>query len=143
MKDPEHSPQAQAACTQLWRIARHCVPITLAMVPAALAQYSYDPTAADETGPGIKYFGSAKDDKGALMQGVTVFIEGDSADYVFVTDDQGRFRGKLPPGTLPEKVMAKCFKFGFQTIAVNKRPGPQGPKPTVQVDCVLRPEAAK
>jgi hypothetical protein len=39
---------------------------------AAHAQYLFDPSNADEQAPGIRYFGSAKDDKGILIPGVTV-----------------------------------------------------------------------
>src|ERR1700722_16786301 len=74
----------------------------------AAAQYDYDPSAADEQGPAIRYFGSAKDDKGSLLQDVTIELDGNQSAFVFVTDDQGRFRGNLPLGMGSEKVTAKC-----------------------------------
>jgi hypothetical protein len=110
----------------------------LLLTSSAFAQYNYDPAAADEQQPGIRYFGSAKDDRGSLLPGVSILIDSRQAAYVFVTDEQGRFHGNLPLDLGPDLVTPKCFKVGFQLVRVNKRPGPQGPKPTVQVDCVLR-----
>ncbi len=111
-------------------------------VAPALAQYAYDPSNPDEQGPGIRYFGSAKDEKGSLLQGVTVLIDSDETAYVFVTDDQGRFRGKVPLNMVAGKITAECSKPGFQVVRVTKRAGPTAPNPTVQVDCVLRAASA-
>jgi hypothetical protein len=119
-------------------LAGWCGIVALIVISSAAAQYSYNPAAADEQQPGIRYFGSAKDDKGSLMAGVTVVLDTDQSSFVFITDEQGRFRGTLPLGTLPEKVAPKCSKAGFQFVRVSKRPAPAGPKPVVQVDCVLR-----
>lgn len=118
------------------------VVVPLLIVAPAFAQYSYDPSNADEKGPGIRYFGSAKDENGSLLAGVTVLIDSDESAYVFVTDDQGRFRGKVPLNMVAGKVTAECSKAGFEMVRVSKRPGPAAPKPTVQVDCVLRPVKA-
>jgi hypothetical protein len=110
----------------------------LAVVPSASAQYTYNPANADEQGNTIRLFGSAKDDKGALLPGVTILLDATSLSYVAVTDEQGRFRVALPKETwAPEKVAPSCFKQGFVLVRVTKRPG-TGPKPTMQVDCVLR-----
>jgi hypothetical protein len=103
---------------------------------SASAQYVYDPANADEQISGIRYFGSAKDDKGSLMGGVTVQLSTAHVDFVTVTDDQGRFRTTLPLEMVSALVTPKCFKAGFQPVRVIKRPG-TGPRPTVQVDCVL------
>ena len=105
----------------------------------AYPQYLFDPSNADEQTPGIRYFGSAKDEKGVLMPGVTVFIEYGSKSFVFVTDDQGRFRGFVPL-TLPapDKSSSKCSRPGYQLVSATERPGLNAPKPYVQVDCVLR-----
>jgi hypothetical protein len=106
----------------------------LSFFPSATAQYAYDPRNLDEQGPGIKYFGSVKNDKGSLLKGAIVLIE---HQYMAVTDDQGRFRVNLPE-TLPgDKVDVSCSNPGYQTILVTKRMGPHGPKETVQVDCVM------
>jgi hypothetical protein len=102
---------------------------------SATAQYSYNANNADEQGPGIKYFGSVKTDKGSLLKGAIVLIQ---HEYAAVTDDQGRFRTNLPE-TLPEdKVDVSCSLPGYQMIRVSKRLGPHGPKKMVQVDCVMR-----
>jgi hypothetical protein len=101
----------------------------------ALAQYSVNPGNADETDPGIKYFGSAKDDRGALLPGVTIKI----ARYlILVTDEQGRYRGNvvdLFKGAIP----ITCSKPGYTVVRINKRPGPPGGlKQTFEADCILR-----
>jgi hypothetical protein len=103
------------------------------------SQYAYDPNAADEQGvAGIRYFGSAKDSNGALVSGATIMVASNQSSFVFVTDEQGRFHGTLPLDSVADKVTTKCWKVGFQVVQVTKRTGPQGVKPTVQVDCVLR-----
>jgi len=107
------------------------------IVTSASAQYIYNPANADE-GPGIRYFGSAKDDKGALLPGVSVLISNDQLSFLLVTDEQGRFRANLPLDMRPETVAPKCFKVGYQILQMSKRLGPTGPKVTVQVDCILR-----
>jgi hypothetical protein len=101
------------------------------------AQYVYNPNNADE-GPGIRYFGSAKDDHGALLPGVSVEISGGKLTYLLVTDEQGRFRQLLPLDMLPDKTSFKCFKQGYELLRMSKRAGPSAPKQTFQVDCVLK-----
>ena len=103
----------------------------------ASTQYVYNPANADE-GPGIRYFGSAKDDKGALLVGVSILISNEQLSFLLVTDDQGRFRANLPLDMRPEGVTPKCFKVGYQLVQMSKRLGPTGPKVTVQVDCIMR-----
>ncbi len=125
----------------VWQLAASALLATL-LLSSASAQYNYDPGNADEQVPGIRYFGSAKDDQGSLLSGVSILIDSPQAAFVFITDDQGRFHGNLPLDLGPDKVAPKCFKAGFQLVRMNKRPGPQGPKPTVQVDCVLRPASS-
>ena len=115
--------------------------LALGTIAPAMAQYAHDPSNADEQGPGIRYFGSAKDEKGSLLAGVTVLIEKAETTFVYVTDEQGRFRGTLPLN-MAANVTAACSKPGFQTVRVVKRPGPPAPKQTVQVDCVLGVAAA-
>lgn len=111
-------------------------------ISIASAQYLYNPASADE-GPGIRYFGSAKDDNGALLPDVTVNIASPKGSYFLVTDDQGRFRVTVPLGTVTETVTLKCFKQGFELVRTTKRPGPTGPRKSVQVDCVLRGASSK
>jgi hypothetical protein len=111
----------------------------LILIPSARAQYTYDPAAADEQIPGIRYFGSAKDDNGSLMPGVTILLDGGQSSFIFVTDEQGRFHGTLPLDAVASRISPKCWKSGFEFLRATKRPGPEAPKPTVQVDCVLRP----
>ena len=103
-------------------------------------QYLFDPANADEQISGIRYFGSAKDEKGVLIAGVTIFIQyGSDNSFVFVTNEQGRFRGHLPATLLEaEKISSKCSKPGYQFVKVMTRPGMNAPKPYVQLDCVLR-----
>ncbi len=121
----------------VWLATRCCITASLLWFSFAPAQYVYNPAAADEA-PGIRYFGSAKDDKGALLSGVSISLEHEMLSFLFVTDDAGRFRQNVPLDMISDAVTVKCFKAGFQLIRINKRPGPNGPKQTVQVDCVLR-----
>jgi len=110
----------------------------LTMISSASAQYVYNPANADEQVNGIRYFGSAKDNNGALLQGVTILLDANILSYVAVTDEQGRFRVSLPlDGWGADKVLPTCFKSGFEVVRITKRSG-TGPRPTVQVDCVLR-----
>ena len=104
----------------------------------AFGQYAFDETADHEQEGGIRYFGSAKDASGKLLEDVTILLEDKSASYIFVTDSDGRFRGYLPSESVAGSVSAKCSKAGFSSVKVTKRPGPAGARPTVQVDCVLR-----
>jgi hypothetical protein len=110
-------------------------------VSPAYAQYTYDPSSADEQTPGIRYFGSAKDDRGVLLAGVTISIEiGGTTSFVFITDEQGRFHGNVPltlAGSTPATITTKCFKAGYQFVRATRRSGLDAPKPYVQVDCVL------
>jgi hypothetical protein len=111
-------------------------------MPWASAQYVFNPANADEQTPGIRYFGSAKDDNGSMLPGVVIRLDTPAVQYVLFTDEQGRFRKKLPVDALPEAVTATCAKPGFQLVRVTKRPG-QGPRPSVQIDCLLRATSAK
>jgi hypothetical protein len=111
-------------------------------ISIAFAQYLYNPASADE-GPGIRYFGSAKDENGALLPDVTVNVASPKGSYFLVTDDQGRFRVTVPLDTVTETVTLKCFKPGFELVRTTKRPGPTGPRKSVQVDCVLRGASSK
>jgi hypothetical protein len=120
-----------------WIVAMWCLIAAAFENPIANAQYTYNPAAADE-GPGIKYFGSAKDDNGALLPGASVQLISGNLTHMLVTDEQGRFRDLLGLDMVPEKVTLRCFKAGYKLVQVNKRPGPSAPKQTVQVDCILR-----
>ena len=126
-----------------WIVAGWSAVCGLAALSTASAQYSYDPSNADEQVPGMRYFGSAKDSQGSLLSGVSFVFDTGPALYVFVTDKQGRYRGNLPLGTVPAKVSAKCLKAGFRSVRLTQRRGSLGSRPTVQVDCVLQAEHAK
>lgn len=112
----------------------------LCLSSPAFSQYSFIPSSDDE--PGIRYFGSVKDEKGTLLTGVSVLIESGPFSYLFVTDELGRFKGNLPVRTLPETVTVKCSKTGFTFVKMMKRLAPRGAKPAVQADCVLHASAA-
>ena len=116
-------------------LAAASVIAALIFVSPAWAQYSFNPNNADETGPGIKYFGSAKDDQGALLAGVTMVI---AHAYTLVTDDQGRYRGNIDEMYTVENTPVGCSKPGYAFVRVDKRPGPtNGAKKTIQADCIL------
>lgn len=102
----------------------------------AMAQYVFDPSNADEQGPGIKYFGSVKDDRGALVPGATVIIAG---SFTLVTDALGRYRGLVDDIYPGERTPITCSKPGYGFVRVIKRAGPtNGTRQTFQADCVLR-----
>jgi len=111
-----------------------------AWISFAAAQYTFNPAAADEA-PGIRYFGSAKDEKGALLPGVgiSIVVAGQRLNFISVTGDDGRFRIIVPLDMPREKTTVKCFKTGLQLVRMTQRAGPRkGPQKTIQVDCVLR-----
>src|SRR5262249_14701824 len=112
--------------------------VALAMVSPAAAQYGYDPAGGEASAPGIHYFGAAKDAGGSFLPGATITLSSAQGRYVFVTNDEGRFRGNLPIDLTPEKLEPKCFKAGFELDRIVTRPGAAGARPSVQIDCVLR-----
>ena len=110
--------------------------LALIVATPASAQYAFDPNSADEQGPGIKFFGSAKDDQGALIPGVSVFV---TKANVFFTDKQGRYRGNVDLGAETAKAPVECSKVGYELVRVTKRPGPANvKKQTIEANCVLR-----
>ena len=107
----------------------------LVFVSPAWGQYSFDPSNADEQSGGIKYFGSAKDDLGALLPGATILI---GRELILVTDAQGRFRGSVDPMYTPDETTVACSKPGYQFVRVVIRSGPAGAaQQTVEANCVL------
>ena len=92
-----------------------------AFVSSASAQYVFDPNNADEQSGGIKYFGSAKDDHGVLLPGVTILI---GRELTLVTDEQGRYRGSVDPMYTPDETTIGCSKPGYRFVRMTKRPGP-------------------
>jgi hypothetical protein len=104
------------------------------------AQYSFNPANRDEQKPGIRYFGSVKDDSGVVISDATVMIAATQVNFVLVTDELGRFHDTLGLEMTSDKVKVTCFKAGYRPVRVTKRPGIIGPRPTVQVDCVLKRE---
>jgi hypothetical protein len=110
----------------------------MGLVAASLpvsAQYVFDPSNADEQGPGIKYFGSAKDDRGALLPDVTITI---AHAFTLVTDAQGRYRGLVDDIYAGDKTPIGCSKPGYSFVRIDRRAGPAGgARQTYQADCVL------
>jgi hypothetical protein len=130
------------------RRSRHSILLALGMSSLALsasAQYALDweEEAREHREHGVRYFGAAKDEKGALIPNVTFLLESPEGNFVFVSNAEGRFRGYLPKSIPTASVTAKCSKAGMEFVRVTKRPGPKSAEPTVQVDCVLRNAAAK
>lgn len=108
---------------------------SLAFFSPASAQYVFDPNNADENSGGIKYFGSAKDDQGALLPGVTVLI---GRELVLITDAQGRYRGSVDPMYTPDETAVACAKPGYEFVRAIKRPGPlSAARQTVEANCTL------
>ena len=111
---------------------------------SAAAQYTYDPSAADELDkPGNLYFGSARDERGAVVPDVLVILETTQTSFTLVTDEQGRFRARLPLTTLAVSVKASCSKPGYVVLRVTKRLGPKRENTPVQVDCLLKRQGAR
>lgn len=117
----------------------------LALAPAipAFAQYTLDMTEEAGKAPHIRYFGSAKDDKGKQLGDVTVLLVRESSSYVFVTNAGGRFSGALPVSMRLSMVTPKCIKSGFQTVRIAKRTATVGKKSSAQVDCIMRRAPAR
>lgn len=112
--------------------------LILAIRPVC-AQYTYDPANPDEQpGAGLRYFGSVKDENGALISGASIMIETKQESFVFVTNALGRFRGLLPMALAGTPTELRCSKPGYQLVRIRKRPGPKSQQFTMQVDCVLR-----
>lgn len=110
----------------------------------ARAQYTYSPNNADEKTPGVRYFGSAKDERGALLAGVIVLVRTSLSNYTLLTDETGHFHVKVPFRLIPsgELVFTTCYKAGYELVRMTKRPGIPGQNPAEQIDCVLRRSAA-
>lgn len=109
---------------------------------SASAQYTADGPEDRRDAVGVRYFGSAKDERGAYVADTSFLFETAQASFVFVTDATGRFRGMLPLDTASKPVAAKCWKAGFETVRINRRPGSKSGRVTQQFDCVLRPSAS-
>lgn len=118
--------------------------VALVTVSSTSAQYALDweEEAHDGRELGVRYFGSAKDEKGVLLPNVTFLLESKDASFVFVSNAEGRFRGTLPKDIPLNSVTPKCSKPGLELVRVNKRPGPKAAQASVQVDCVMRQKAA-
>jgi hypothetical protein len=112
---------------------------------ASHAQYTFDPSAADELDkPGVMFFGVAKDENGKPVADVLVLLEDIDTNFTLVTNELGRYRAMLPVGTTLTSVSATCSKPGYVAVRVAKRPGAKrSTGPTVQVDCLLRRKAEK
>jgi len=124
------------------------VPLVLGTLASSLApawaQYTYNPNNADEKTPGVRYFGSAKDERGALLAGVVVIVRTSLGNYTLLTDETGHFHVKVPFNLIPsgELVFTTCYKAGYELVRLTKRPGIPGQNPAEQIDCVLRRAAS-
>lgn len=112
---------------------------SLGALPAA-AQYTFDPT-TDILQGGHVYFGAAKVDGGGYLSDVSVVLEIDQTNYIFVTNRLGRFSARLPIEVNSDGVVATCSKPGYEVVRVSKRRGTNAGKASLQVDCTLRPAA--
>lgn len=112
---------------------------TLGAMPAA-AQYTFDPT-TDVFQGGHVYFGTAKADGGSYLPDVTIVLEIDQTNYIFVTNRLGRFSARLPIEVNSDGVVATCSKPGYDVVRVTKRRGMNDGKASLQIDCTLRPAA--
>ena len=125
----------------LWTSVAVAAAMAWVAMPPALAQEGYaleSPLDDHDETKSIRYFGSAKDHRGAFLAEVTVLLDTTNVSRVFVTDNNGRFRAHLPLDTLMSAVTPSCSKEGYVVERVTKRPGPKSGRASVQVDCVLR-----
>jgi len=113
----------------------------LLLMSSATAQYVFEEPVHDADKIGVRYFGFAKDPKGARLENVTILLESGPSSFIFVTDANGRFRGTLPLELPANAVTPTCSKEGHISVRTTKRPGPKSARPTVQIDCILRPVA--
>ena len=109
------------------------------LLSPATAQYTYDPNNADEQGFGVIFFGSAKSVAGDRLSNVRVLITGENAVFDLLTDYGGRFRQLVPPDFAAANWHVVCSKNGFVQDTLTTRLGPPGARPSVQIDCILRP----
>jgi hypothetical protein len=113
----------------------------------AHAQYTYDPSAADELDkPGVLYFGSARDERGAYVVDVLVVLENIQTNFTLVTDARGRFRAVVPPpgSSASTAARASCSKPGLRpSCAWSNGPVPEAGIKAVQVDRLLRKTIAR
>jgi hypothetical protein len=105
----------------------------------AMAQYTLESQTDHHEASGVRYFGSARDDRGVFLADVSFILDSAQGSFVFLTDASGRFRGNLPLGTLSQEVTARCWKPGLKTVRLTRRKGPGSGAPSVQLDCTLRP----
>jgi hypothetical protein len=117
-----------------------CGLVAWLLAASASSQYAIDweEEEREHREHGIRYFGAAKDEKGALIPNVTFLLESKNGNYVFVSNAEGRFRGYLPKNIPPGSVTPKCSKAGMEFVRATKRLGPKSAEQTVQVDCVMR-----
>jgi hypothetical protein len=117
----------------------------LLLASSTSAQYALDweEEARDDREHGVRYFGSAKDEKGALIPNVTFLLESDQGSFVFLSNSEGRFRGTLPKDIPTASVKPRCSKPGLEFVSVSKRTGPRAAAASVQVNCVMRQKAAE
>ena len=122
-----------------------CIALTatfLASLPTMVAgQYTVDMSDDAESRPHIRYFGSAKDNGGRRLPDVTILIESRNSNFIFLSDQSGRFSGALPIAMKAPTVSARCVRRGYQTVRVTKRASSGGGKSSVQVDCILKRSA--
>lgn len=112
------------------------------VLPAS-AQYSFNPANADEQQPGIRYFGSVKTLDGRRIEGATIRLERERVAFVVVSEQDGRYRTRLPLDMTADRIKIACAKDGFEFVRVNVRAAPaSAERSAVQADCVLRARAA-
>jgi hypothetical protein len=112
--------------------------VLLGVVPAAFAGwYGWDPSVPREHRPGNIYFGSAKDEDGRYLPGVTVVLVTPQVDFVTVTDPTGRFRLEVPKEVNDTDVSPRCSKNGYAVGRVIKRPPRADATTPVELNCLL------
>lgn len=112
--------------------------VMLAFAPPSGAQiYNFDPANPPDKAMNV-YFGSTKDTDGTSLAGVTVTLDIDVTTYVMVTDDDGRFKIRIPKGIAMSQVKFTCSRPGYVLYRASKRPPPDKSQSPIQADCVLK-----
>ena len=125
-----------AICLKRWALLALIVALPTMIAGPAPAQYGFAPPDADKL-PGNVYYGSARDGSGKFVTGATIVLQTAQSDFVTVTDAAGRFRIKLPVGTRPGDVRARCSRKGYGAAQIIRRLPPGGMLTPVELDCRL------
>lgn len=92
----------------------------------------------DPARSGLVLFGSAKDQDGRYLSGVSVFVESGALSFVAFTNSLGRYRiQSIPPELQLRDLAITCSKPSYAQIKIEKRPAPIGAISPLEGNCFL------